>query len=76
MSIREQMANGVFEQTQTQKETIYHIPNEYEVPEENYFILKDKTRSERMEKSLRARQWRQELRSINQNRHRLGYHLD
>ena len=76
MSIREQMANGIFEQTETQKETIYYIPNEYEVPEENYFILKDKTRSERMEKSQRARQCRQERRASNQNRHRLGYHCD
>ena len=76
MSIREQMAKGVFEGSTSQQETIAYIPNEYEVPEDNYFILKDKTRSERMEKSQRARQWRQELRSINQNRHRLGYHLD
>lgn len=74
MSIREQMAKGIFETTQ--KETIVTAPNEYEVPEENYFILKDKTRSNRMEKSKRAREWRNELRTINQNRHRLGYHVD
>lgn len=76
MSIREQMAKGVFESTNPQKETVAYVPNEFEVPEENYFILKDKTRSERMEKSNRARQWRKELRSITNNRHRLGYHCD
>ena len=72
MSIREQMAKGIFSETENQ--TITCQPIEFEVPEENFFILKDKTRSRRIEQSERARAWRAELRSIKQNRHRLGYH--
>lgn len=70
MCIRDQLANGTFEKTETTQNI--NIA-EFEVPEGNFFMLKDKTRGYRMEKSWRAREQRHMLRSIKQNRHRLGY---
>lgn len=71
MCIRDQLANGTFEKTETTTQNINII--EFEVPEGNFFILKDKTRGQRMEKSTRAREYRHMLRSIKQHRHSLGY---
>lgn len=70
MSIREQMADGSLFKKETQ---IDFVAYEFEVPEDNYFILKDKERKARFEKSQRARQHRAEIRKIKNNRHSRGY---
>lgn len=72
MSIREDLANGIFEQ---QAPTINDVSQiiEWYVPESNPFEVKTRTRLSRMEKSAAARTRRHMLRDIKQKRYALGF---
>lgn len=72
MSIRENLANGVFEENATCVDLISETID-YDEPSENAFSLKDMTRLDRMTKSTRARAHRHMVREFKQNKHQLGY---
>lgn len=71
MSIREQLAKGIFETSQT---PIVEETFEWNVPESNPFAIKNRKRLQRMQKSAAAREHRHMIRDIKQKRHQLGYH--
>lgn len=71
MSIREQLAQGIFEESQQTTQVAEAI--EWEVPESNPFELKQRTRLDRMLKSERARKYRHKVKDIKQKRYQLGF---
>lgn len=72
MSIREDLANGIFEQLAPTINAVNQVVEWY-VPESNPFEVKTRTRLDRMEKSESARTRRHMLRDIKQKRHQLEY---
>lgn len=73
MTNREKLANGIFDEEVQPRVLAETVNLEWDIPEDNYFELKDMSRLDRMEKSTRARAWRRKVRNINQKRHQRGY---
>lgn len=69
MSIRDELANGIFTNTK-----VIEVNFDIEIPEGNGFELKNKARLCRMIKSQRARAHRAEIREINTRKHANGFH--
>ncbi len=76
MTNREKLANGIFEVDEKPRVLAAldaPIPEWDDMEEDNFFLEKDMSRLDRMDKSQRARAWRRKVRNINQKRHQRGY---